>query len=148
MAVAVASSSVSNLTDHLTRIPLFSGCSRKDVQRLARAADELTIPAGTQLTREGDVGREAFVILDGEAEVTRGGRVLATLSQGDHVGELSLLDGGPRTATVTATTELQVLVLSTAAFNGVLDEIPTLAHKLLVSLAHRLRAAESVTHEH
>jgi CRP/FNR family cyclic AMP-dependent transcriptional regulator len=139
---------VSNLTDHLTRIPLFSGCSAKDLQRLARAADELTIPVGTELTREGDFGREAFVILEGSAQVTRDGEVVAELAEGAHVGELSLLDGGPRSATVTATSDLRVLVLSTPAFNGVLDEIPTLAHKLLVSMAHRLRAAEAASHQH
>jgi CRP/FNR family transcriptional regulator, cyclic AMP receptor protein len=135
---------MSQLTDHLGEIPLFAGCSPKDLQRLARAADELSLPAGTVLTTQGDVGREAFVLLEGTAEVVRDGGAVAELGPGDHVGELSLLDGGPRTATVTATTDVDLLVLSVPAFNGVLDEIPTLAHKLAVSLARRLRAAEDV----
>jgi CRP/FNR family cyclic AMP-dependent transcriptional regulator len=139
---------VSSLTDHLSDVPLFSGCSKKDLQRLARAADQLHVAAGTVLTTEGDVGREAFILLEGTAEVRRGGTVVAELGPGAHVGELSLLDGGPRTATVTATSEVELLVLSRGAFNGVLDEIPTLAHKLLVSLARRLREAEAASHAH
>jgi CRP-like cAMP-binding protein len=135
---------VSSSDDRLARIPLFSGCSAKDLKRLARASDEVAVEAGTVLTREGELGREVFVILAGAADVTREGELLATLGPGDHVGELSLLDGGPRTATVTATEDTTVLVLTRQAFNGVLDEIPTLAHKLLVSLAHRLRAAEDL----
>ena len=139
---------MSRLSDHLSEIPLFSGCSQKDLQHLVRAADEVTIGAGTVLTREGDVGREVFIILGGAAEVVRDEQVVASLGPGDHVGELSLLDGGPRTATVTASTDVDLLVLSRPAFNGVLDEIPTLAHKLLVSLARRLRAAEAASHAH
>lgn len=137
---------MARLTDHLAEISLFSGCSDKDLQRLARAADEVTVDAGTTLTTQGDVGREAFVLLRGSADVVRDGTVVASLGPGDHVGELSLLDGGPRTATVTATSEVDLLVLSRPAFNGVLDEIPTLAHKLAVLLAHRLRAAEDLSH--
>jgi CRP/FNR family cyclic AMP-dependent transcriptional regulator len=139
---------VSRLTDHLSEVPLFSGCSTKDLQRLARASDEVRVDAGRVLTTQGEIGREVFVILDGAAEVRRDGEVVATLGPGDQVGELSLLDGGPRTATVTATTDVNLLVLTRPAFNGVLDEIPTLAHKLLVSLAHRLRAAEASSHSH
>ena len=137
---------MSSLTEHLAEISLFSGCSPKDLQRLAKATDEIAVEAGTVLTNQGDVGREAFILLSGTATVERDGRTVASLGPGDHVGELSLLDGGPRTATVTATTDVQLLVLSRPAFNGVLDEIPTLAHKLLVSLAHRLRVAEDHSH--
>jgi CRP-like cAMP-binding protein len=134
--------------DRLAEIPLFSGCSRKDLERLVRAADEVSVEAGTVLTVEGELGREVFVILTGAARVERAGRPVATLGPGDHVGELSLLDGGPRTATVTTTEPTTVLVLTRQAFNGVLDEIPTLAHRLLVSLAHRLRSAEAADHSH
>lgn len=134
--------------DRLAEIPLFSGCSRKDLERLVRAADEVSVEAGTVLTVEGELGREVFVILTGSALVERAGRPVATLGPGDHVGELSLLDGGPRTATVTTTEPTTVLVLTRQAFNGVLDEIPTLAHRLLVSLAHRLRSAEAADHSH
>jgi CRP-like cAMP-binding protein len=133
--------------EHLAALPLFSACSGRDLQRLAKAADELTVPAGTQLTTQGGVGREAFVILDGTAVVSKDGVAAAELGPGDHFGELALLDGGPRTATVTASTDVTVLVLSKPAFNAVLDQIPTLAHKLLVSTARRLRESEqSFTH--
>ncbi len=105
------------------------------------------MPAGTELTRQGDIGREAFIIVSGTASVSKDGVIEAELGPGQHVGELALLDGGPRSATVTATSDMVLLVLSKPAFNAVLDEIPTLAHKLLVSLARRLREAEqSLSH--
>lgn len=128
--------------DQLSGVPLFSACSRRDLHRLAGAADEVRVEAGTELTREGSIGREAFVIVEGTAAVLKDGQEEAVLGPGDHFGELALLDGGPRTATVTATSDMVLLVLSKPAFNAVLDEIPTLAHKLLVSLAHRLRESE------
>ncbi len=105
------------------------------------------MPAGTELTTQGGVGREAFVILSGTAVVTKDDTVAAELGPGDHFGELALLDGGPRTATVTASSEMLLLVLSKSAFSAVLDEIPTLAHKLLVATARRLRQSEqSLSH--
>ena len=133
--------------DEISGIPLFSACSKRDLQRLSRATDELEIGSGTELTVQGTIGREAFVIISGTAAVIKDGTQVAEVGPGDHFGELSLLDGGLRTATVTATSDMVVLVLSKPAFNGVLDEIPTLAHKLLVSLAHRLRESEqSLSH--
>jgi CRP-like cAMP-binding protein len=138
---------MNRFAEQLAGLPLFSACSGRDLQRLARAADELKVAAGTELTTQGAVGREAFVVIDGTAEVSKDGVAAAELGPGDHFGELALLDGGPRTATVTATSDMTVLVLSKPAFNAVLDEIPTLAHKLLVSTARRLRESEqSVGH--
>lgn len=137
---------MTQLSDHLARIPLFAGCSSRDLGHLARAADEVTLEQGAVLTRQGEIGREAFVLLDGRAEVQRDGSVVAELGPGAVIGELALLDGGPRTATVVASTDVDLLVLTRPAFNAVLDEIPTLAHQLLVALAHRLRAAEDLTH--
>lgn len=138
---------MTTFADQLAGLPLFTACSARDLQRLARAADEVHVGAGTVLTSEGSVGREAFVILEGTAEVHKGDVVEAELGPGAHFGELALLDGGPRTATVVATTDMVLVVLSKPAFNAVLDEIPTLAHKLLVSLARRLRESEqSLTH--
>jgi len=134
---------VAQITEHLLRIPLFAGCSTRDLDRLARATDEVTLSMGTALTRQGDIGREAFVLLSGTAEVQRDGATVAELGPGAVIGELALLDGGPRTATVVATTDVGVIVLNRPAFNAVLDEIPTLAHQLLVTLAHRLRAADA-----
>lgn len=134
------------MVDHLVRIHLFSGCSDRDLEHLARAVDKVTLAEGSVLTHQGDVGREAFIIVEGTAEVTRDGKAVATIGPGAVVGEMSLLDGGLRSATVTATSDMDVLVLTRPAFNAVLDEVPSFAHRLLVSLAHRLRAAEGATH--
>ncbi len=133
---------MSSPSDQLSRIPLFAGCSDRDLEHLAHAADRIRLPEGTLLTRQGDIGREAFVILAGSAAVDRDGERVAEIGPGDVVGELALLDGGPRSATVTATSDIEALVLTRPAFTAVLDEIPTLAHRLLVTLARRLRTAE------
>lgn len=138
---------MARFAEQLAALPLFTACSGRDLQRLAKAADELHVATGTELTSQGGVGREAFVIIEGTATVTKDGEVAAQLGPGDHFGELALLDGGPRTATVTASSDMVVLVMSKPAFNAVLDEIPTLAHKLLVATARRLRESEqSLTH--
>jgi len=136
------------MIDHLAQVPLFSGCSQRDLQHLARVVDEVQLPHGTVLTHEGDVGREAFVFVHGTAEVTRDGVTVAEIGPGDVVGEMSLLDGGPRSATVTATSDIEALVLTRPAFDTVLAEVPAFAHRLLVSLAHRLRSVEESTHLH
>ncbi len=97
-------------------------------------------PAGPSASK-GSIGREAFIIVDGTAEVRRNDKKVATLGPGDCFGELALLDHGPRTATVVATTDLKVLVLGAREFAGILDEVPPIAHKLLKSLAARIRDA-------
>lgn len=125
--------------DHLASIPLFSALSRKELQRVAKASDEVTVKEGHELTRQGDVGREMFVIVDGSATVKRNGRKIGTAGPGTAVGELSLLDKGPRTATVTADGECKLLVLGAREFAGVLDEVPSVAHKVLAALASRIR---------
>ena len=129
--------------DHLRNVPLFNSCSNKELQTIARATDELTVPPGHVLTDQGQMGREAFVIVDGSATVKRNGKKVATLGPGSVVGELSLLDHGPRTATVTAATPLTVLVLGPREFSGLLDEVPTLTHKILAALAGRVRELDS-----
>lgn len=125
--------------DHLASISLFSALSRKELQRVARASDEVTVKEGHELTRQGDVGREMFVLVEGSATVKRNGRKIGTVGPGNAVGELSLLDKGPRTATVTADSQCKVLVLGAREFAGVLDEVPGVAHKVLASLASRIR---------
>jgi CRP-like cAMP-binding protein len=125
--------------DHLRNVPLFSSCSNKELQTIARAADEITLPAGHVLTDQGQTGREAFVIVTGEATVRRNGKKVANLGPGAVVGELSLLDHGPRTATVTTDTETTVLVIDQRHFLAVLDDVPSLSHKLLATLAGRVR---------
>lgn len=125
--------------ESLAANPLFSSLSKKDLQKIARATNEVTRPAGTVLVDQGDLGREAFFIVEGTATVKRNGRKVGTLGPGEAVGELSLLDHGPRTATVTADTDLVVLVLSSREFSGIVEEVPSVAHKLLGQLASRVR---------
>ncbi|MCU1357487.1 MAG: cyclic nucleotide-binding protein [Acidimicrobiales bacterium] len=125
--------------EHLAEIPLFSALGKKDLARIAKASNEVTVPAGHVLVDQGDAGRDAFVIIDGTATVKRNGRKVGTLKPGDAVGELALLDHGPRTATVVADTDLTALVLTAREFSGVLEEVPGLAQKLLGQLAARVR---------
>lgn len=128
--------------EHLAEVGLFSTCSKKELQKIARASDEVDIASGRTLVREGEIGREFFLILDGEAVVKRGSKQIATLGPGSFFGELSLLDRGPRSASVEAATDMTLLVLGQREFAGVLDEVPGMAHKLLSAMAARLREAD------
>lgn len=125
--------------ESLRNVSLFSSCSNKDLEKIAKAADEITLPAGKLIVDQGQTGREAFIIVKGSATVKRNGKKVASLGPGAVVGELSLLDHGPRTASVTADTECQVLVISQRQFMAVIDAIPALSHKLLSTLAGRIR---------
>ena len=124
---------------HLAEIPMFSSLSQRDLGRIAKASTEVTVPAGTLLVDQGDAGRDAYLLLEGTATVKRNGRKVSTLHPGDSIGELALLDHGPRTASVTADTEVTALVLTPRELSGLLDEVPGLAHKLLAQLATRVR---------
>ena len=124
---------------HLRDVPLFAGCTRKHLQSIAKAGDEITMTAGTTIVDQGQLGREAFIILDGDVVVRRRGRKIATLGSGDVVGELSLLDHGPRTASVICDTDCTLFVLDQRHFRGVLDDNPEIAFKLLGTLASRIR---------
>ena len=132
-----------NYLDHLARVPMFSACSKKELEKIARASDEIHVDTGHVLVEEGKPGHEFFLILDGTANVLRNGRKIATLGRGQYFGELSLLDRGPRSATVKAATDLDVLVLGQREFGGVLDSVPALSRKLLAAMASRLRAADT-----
>ena len=122
----------------LKRSPLFEGLTRKQLAALARLTDDLDFPAGSVLCKEGERGREFFVIIEGEAEVTRGGKHLATIGSGEFFGEIALLESVVRTATVTATTPLRFFVVSDSAFRSVLATDPSIESKLLRTLARRL----------
>ena len=124
--------------DALKRAPLFEGLGRKELEQLAQVSDDLEVPAGKALCREGETGREFFVILEGEAEVTKAGQPLRTLGAGDFFGEIALVEHMPRTATVTATTPLRFFVLTSEAFYGVLDKNPEVERRVLRALARRL----------
>jgi CRP-like cAMP-binding protein len=122
----------------LKRAPLFEGLSKKELIELARVTDDLKVGPGTVLCREGKVGREFFVIVDGEAQVTKGGKHIALRKGGDFVGEIALITTKKRTATVTATTPLRCFVLTQRAFRRVLDESPGVQFKVMQALAERL----------
>jgi CRP-like cAMP-binding protein len=123
----------------LKSVPLFSTCSKREISALATEADELDVPAGAKLTREGELGREFVVIVKGAAKVTRNGRTLNKLGSGDFLGEIALLSGGTRTATVTTTEPTTILVLTDRAFRRVAGAIPTVNARLLEALGERLQ---------
>ena len=125
--------------ESLKQVPLFSACTKKELEKVARASDEVTMTAGTLIVDQGQTGREAFVILDGDVVVKRNNRKVATLGTGAVLGELSLLDHGPRTATAICETDCTLLVIEGRRFLGVLDDVPAISHKLLASLADRIR---------
>ncbi|MFM7270063.1 MAG: cyclic nucleotide-binding domain-containing protein [Actinomycetes bacterium] len=131
--------------ESIAEVPLFSACSRSDLNRIARLSEEVVVPAGRRVVEEGALGDQFFVIMDGTAKVTRRGRRVATLGRGDAFGELSLLVRSPRNATVTAETDLDVLVLGQREFSGLVDTAPGFARKLLAALAERLREADART---
>ena len=127
---------------HLADVPLFSSCSNRELQKIARAADEITVDEGREIVTQGATGHEAFIIIDGTARVVRNDQEIATNGPGDYFGELALLDGGPRTASVVATSPMTLLVLGQREFAGLIDEVPGLAHKILTSLAQVVRALD------
>ena len=122
----------------LKKVPLFAGCSRPELRELALVADEIDLRDGRTLVREGGGGREFFVLVDGTVRVSRKGRKLSDLGPGDWFGEIALLTNTPRTATVTATSPLRVLVITDRAFRRVVEAMPTIALKDLATVGERL----------
>lgn len=125
--------------DLLANVPLFSGCSKRELQDIAALADELDLPEGTAIIREGERGREFFVLVDGTVSVTRDGQRITTLGPGDWIGEIALVSDVPRTATVTTTSPSRVLVVTDRAFSGLIKRSPSIALKVLASVAERLK---------
>jgi CRP-like cAMP-binding protein len=126
----------------LSTIWLFSACSSKELRVLRGALEEVTVPPGTVLTAEKSRGREFFLIVEGTASVVHQGKRVATLGPDRYFGELSLLDRGTRTATVTSETEMSLLVLGQREFGGILEAVPTMTRKLLATTATRLRESD------
>src|SRR6478735_4798177 len=122
----------------LKGVPLFSECSKSELARVAQVADEIAFPAGRTLIEEGKAGREFFVIADGTVDVRRNGRKLPQRGDSNYYGEMALLTGKPRNATVTTTSPVRALVITDRAFKGLLHDVPSLSPKLLASLAARL----------
>lgn len=133
---------MSERVEFLRQVDLFSDCSKSELRKIARMAEPLDFPADKQLLEEGASGhraREAFVIVKGTAIVRRNGRKVAEVGPGQAVGEMALYDDGPRTATVVAGTDVTALVLQARQLKGIVDEMPSVANKMLESLARRLR---------
>ena len=122
------------------KVPLFAGLSKAELTKVAAIADELDLPEGKVLTRQGDRGREFFVLLDGEVEVRRNGRKLATRRAGEFFGEIALVSDRPRVATVTATKPLSALVIRDVDFRALVNRTPQIALKVLEAFADRLPA--------
>jgi CRP/FNR family transcriptional regulator, cyclic AMP receptor protein len=128
----------------LSKVWLFAPCSMRDLRKVRQSLDEISADAGEVLCEEGSVGHEFFVIVSGTAVVKRNGRKVATLGPGQYFGELALLDRQPRSATIVAETDMDLLVLEQRHFLGLLDTMPGMARKLLGAMATRLREADAL----
>jgi CRP/FNR family transcriptional regulator, cyclic AMP receptor protein len=124
--------------DLIKRVPLFGECSRGELEQVASAADEIDLAEGKELMREGDRGREFFVILEGTADVTQGGEKINSLGEGDFFGEIALISDLPRTATVTSTSPVRALVLTDRSFQRLVEESPAIQRKVLEAAVARL----------
>ena len=126
----------------LRKVPLFQGLSKKDLELVERLADEIDVPEGKVLIKEGATGHEFFIVIDGSLRVERENQLLRRLGPGDFAGEIALIDGGPRTATVTADGPSRLLVVGHREFFGLLAEYPDIQIQVLQALAHRVRVSE------
>lgn len=127
-------------TSRLAQVPIFSECTKRELTIIGRAAKEVSHREGTIIAREGERGVGLFLILEGQCKVSIGGKTKAKLGPGDFFGEVALLDGGPRTATVTALTPVRLVGITGWVFRGLLMEHPSIALKTLEAVAGRLRA--------
>jgi len=126
----------------LRQVELFAGCSDKQLRSITRLCSPINVKEGFVLTTQGAVGKECFVVADGDARVVIDGAVVAKVGRGDCVGEMALLDGGIRSATVTATTPMTVYAMNGPEFRILLESTPV-SRKIMTALAHRLRIAET-----
>jgi CRP/FNR family transcriptional regulator, cyclic AMP receptor protein len=126
----------------LWQVPLFAGVSAAGIEELGGIADEVEVRAGTVLTHEGYREGFFFVIVSGSVRIERGGRMINTLGPGDFLGEIALLDGGPRTATATAETPCRLLQMTYQMFHELLDASPDIRAAILEAVGQRLRALE------
>ena len=131
------------MEDTLARVPLFSGIKPKELKELGKRMTERSFNEGDEITREGESGIGFFVIEEGNATVSIGGKIIRTLGPGEHFGEVALIDSGPRSATVVATTDLRCRAMSAWEFKPFVEEHPEVAWALLETLVGRLREAQS-----
>jgi CRP/FNR family transcriptional regulator, cyclic AMP receptor protein len=128
--------------NRLAKVQLFSACSKRELARIAALTTEIGVPEGKVLMRQGEPGREFFVIEKGTARATVRGRKSRRMGPGDCFGEMALLHSAPRSATVTAETDMRVLVLTSREFSTLMDSVPSVSRKVLAAAAERLRDAE------
>jgi CRP/FNR family cyclic AMP-dependent transcriptional regulator len=128
----------------IKKAPLFSECSRKDLNEIAGIADEIDLREGKELTKEGRPGREFFVLVEGTADVKKGNRRINKMAAGDFFGEISLITQRPRTATVTATSPVRALVITDRSFRSLLEHQPEIQGKVMSALAARLGPEENL----
>lgn len=129
--------------ERLAEVPLFSSCTTRQLEVIARNSIELVFRPGTKLAVEGKSGHECFILLEGEAEVTIGGRLVANIGPGDITGEMALLEKLPRSATVKALTPIRAMVMSRTDLNNVIEAVPAVARKMLRVMAGRLREVQA-----
>jgi len=133
----------SSKTALLQKVPLFRDLSRKQLERVGRLADELDVPAGKRLATAGETGHELFVIIEGYATVKAGRARTVRLGPGKFFGEMSLIDGGPRSASVEAATDMRLLVVGRREFWDLLNAAPPLVQCIMATLSRRVRDAEA-----
>ena len=126
----------------LRRVPLLAGLGSRELEEVGRLADEIDLPAGRELTQEGKSGSEFFLIVDGSVRVERGGHVLREMGPGEFLGEISLIDDGPRTATATTATPVRLFVIAHRQFHSLLDRFPGIQTQILKAMASRIRHLE------
>jgi len=122
----------------LRQVPLFADCSKQELREISLVADEIDLPAGYVLTREGASGQELVVIVEGKADVTRRGRKVNSVSSGDFIGEIAIVTESPRTASVKTTEPTFALVLTRRDFRALMKRVPSIQLKVLDSLAARM----------
>lgn len=130
------------IEDKLKEISIFSECSNKELRAISKLLTQVSVKSGRILTTQGDPGREFMIIVSGQATVRRDGKVLATLGPGDFFGELAVIAGVPRNATITADTDMVIEALNRREFSSLLDESPKIAKKILVGAVTRLHENE------
>jgi CRP/FNR family cyclic AMP-dependent transcriptional regulator len=126
----------------LRRVPLFAGLNERGLEDVGRLTDEIDLPAGTTLMQQGTTGHDFFLILDGTVSIERDGKVVNRLGEGEFFGEIALLDGRPRSASVKTETSSRLLVLGHREFNSLVDEFPEVRIAVLQALAQRVRRLE------
>ena len=129
----------------LKTVPLFASCDAREIERLGMLVDEVDLPAGRVLFHQGDLAHELYIVVSGQVRVERDGEVLANRGPSEFLGEIALVAGGPRTATVTLVTDCRLLVLGRRDFHSLMDEFPALKMRVLETLAKRVYSLDTTS---